>query len=311
LTACAIHNGDVLRRRLFVSIAALALQARAGDQRETAEISQAVARVMGDRQGCALVASMESGELVAAAGLERAARRLVRPGSTLKPFVLLALAEQRIVDRRTSRRCDRRVGIGSRALDCGHPDSGPPPDAAAALAYSCNSFFAHFAIRLGEVDLAQALPAWGFTAKTGLARGEVAGAIGIPRSPEERQLQALGEANIEVTPLELLAAYRRLWRHCSSPGSRQGCDLVLEGLAGCTRYGTGRLAQPAHLEVAGKTGTSVSLDGAWTHAWFAGWAPARAPEIVVLVFLEHGRGGAQAAPVARELFEAWQRGKHR
>jgi penicillin-binding protein 2 len=38
------------------------------------------------------------------------------------------------------------------------------------------------------------------------------------------------------------------------------------------------------------------------HAWFASYAPAERPELVVVVFVEHGgQGSRAAAPVARAL----------
>ncbi|MER3469561.1 MAG: penicillin-binding protein 2, partial [Thermoflexus sp.] len=42
------------------------------------------------------------------------------------------------------------------------------------------------------------------------------------------------------------------------------------------------------------------------HAWFAGYAPADAPELVVVVVVEHGgQGSAVAAPLARQILEAY------
>ena len=42
-----------------------------------------------------------------------------------------------------------------------------------------------------------------------------------------------------------------------------------------------------------------------TDAWFAAFAPAYAPKLVVCVMLvKDGAGGATAAPVAREILEA-------
>src|SRR4030067_932350 len=42
------------------------------------------------------------------------------------------------------------------------------------------------------------------------------------------------------------------------------------------------------------------------HAWFAGFAPYDAPQIAVVVIVEHGGFGASAAaPVAREVFKAY------
>ncbi len=96
---------------------------------------------------------------------------------------------------------------------------------------------------------------------------------------------------------------RRLERETPTPAFA----TVFAGLEASTSYGMGRLARPAGLEVAGKTGTASPTGGRWTHAWFAGYAPAKTPEIVLVVFLHRGRGGTDAAEVAREIFAAYQR----
>jgi Penicillin binding protein transpeptidase domain len=44
------------------------------------------------------------------------------------------------------------------------------------------------------------------------------------------------------------------------------------------------------------------------HAWFAAFAPAKAPEIAVVVFIEHGGSGpTQAAPIAIQIIRDYQR----
>ena len=52
---------------------------------------------------------------------------------------------------------------------------------------------------------------------------------------------------------------------------------------------------------AGKTGTAQTDKAA--HGWFVGFAPASDPEIVVVVFAEHGESGANTAPIAREIMD--------
>ncbi len=65
--------------------------------------------------------------------------------------------------------------------------------------------------------------------------------------------------------------------------------------------GTGRLAQFSDdVTAAGKTGTAQAAQGL-SHAWFCGYIPARKPAYSFVIFLEHGgKGGEQAALVARE-----------
>jgi penicillin-binding protein 2 len=57
--------------------------------------------------------------------------------------------------------------------------------------------------------------------------------------------------------------------------------------------------------VAGKTGTA-EVPGGSDHSWYASWAPAWRPQVVVVVLIEHGGFGAEAAaPAAREIYSAF------
>jgi len=62
--------------------------------------------------------------------------------------------------------------------------------------------------------------------------------------------------------------------------------------------------------VAGKTGTAESGAGRGDHSWYASWAPANDPKVVVVVLIAHGGFGAEAAaPAAREIYQAFFRVK--
>jgi len=209
---------------------------------------------------------------------------MVTPGSVIKPFVLLSAKEPL-----RAFRCPGRLRIGLRLLDCSHPPA-PPLDAAAALAYSCNNYFAALADHLDAGALERALLRFGLGSRPGSLRR--------PGTNSALRLLALGEDGLLATPLEMLEAWRRL-----ALASER--TAVLDGLLGAAVYGTARLARPEGIAVAGKTGTSATPGRRATHAWFAGWAPAVHPEIVIVVFLEQGRGGGDAAPVARAIFEAY------
>ena len=256
-------------------------------------------RAMAGRQGTAVVLEVDSGKLLAAHRLDYAAGHAARPGSTIKPFTLLTLLHEGKVTPGTALVCARRVDIGGRRIDCTHPVSPLPLDATAALAYSCNYFFATLAAGLRDGDLAATYQRIGLSELTGLAHPETAGAVRAAFGIEQRQLQALGEGSVEVTPLGLAAAFRKLaQRRNLKTAFDAGLETVYEGLTAATSYGTARQAQPRGITVAGKTGTTS------THAWFAGFAPAAAPRIAVVVLVDSGTGGADAAPVAREIFQA-------
>ncbi|MBI4637364.1 MAG: penicillin-binding protein 2 [Candidatus Rokubacteria bacterium] len=74
--------------------------------------------------------------------------------------------------------------------------------------------------------------------------------------------------------------------------------------------GTGAAARIPGLDIAGKTGTAQMIaksrsERGQDHAWFAAFAPARDPEVVVVVLVERGgKGGQVAAPLARKILNA-------
>ena len=269
-------------------------------------LQSAVERVMSGRSGTAVVIEANSGRLLAHYRLEVAARTLAAPGSTVKPFTLAALLESGKLSPGTTLLCRRRVRLAGQELNCTHVETPEPLDPAAALAYSCNYFFAHMGGRLEAAELAEAFRREGLASPSGLVSKEATGSVRVPGSVEEKQLEALGHWGVETTPLALLEAYRQLALRRKQEGDDGTLAPVFAGLEAATEYGTGQLARPEGLRVAGKTGTSRARAGNWTQGWFVGYAPADDPEIVVVVFIEHGRGGADAASPAREIFAAWR-----
>jgi len=109
---------------------------------------------------------------------------------------------------------------------------------------------------------------------------------------------------IDLAPAALKAVRTGLWQVVNDVG------------------GTGSNARVPGLDVAGKTGSvQVIAYSGWIkatslpfkyrdHAWFASFAPANNPQMVVVVFVEHGgAGGADAAPLAKLLYESKFRDK--
>lgn len=102
-------------------------------------------------------------------------------------------------------------------------------------------------------------------------------------------------------------------------------DQVRAGLADVVARGTGKNARLEAVNVAGKTGTSQvvrlgrervkAIDLPWQerdHAWFVAYAPVEDPRIAVATLVEHadGGGGAIAAPITREVLDAFFRLQH-
>lgn len=70
--------------------------------------------------------------------------------------------------------------------------------------------------------------------------------------------------------------------------------------------GTGSALRTDAYQAVGKTGSAEFDKQKETHAWFVGYAPADSPKIAVCVLVEEGGSGGQtAAPIARQLFDAY------
>lgn len=156
--------------------------------------------------------------------------------------------------------------------------------------------------------------------------------------PGEVVNMSIGQGQVLVTPIQVarfMAAVANggvLWKPrlvqrierdnrvvWSDPGQVTGhVDLapavwafLRESLWGVVNEnGTGSGARIPGLDVAGKTGTAQIIAKSRAsrgedHAWFASFAPAREPEVVVVVLVERGgKGGQVAAPIARQILNA-------
>ncbi len=106
------------------------------------------------------------------------------------------------------------------------------------------------------------------------------------------------------TPPEVLDLWKRgMWKVVNEPGG--------------TAY---EYAKSSVVSISAKTGTAQvrakkkdrdsppigSWHPSYNHAWFAGWAPSEAPEVAIIVLIEHGgSGGKSAGPVAKAVLEGW------
>jgi penicillin-binding protein 2 len=188
----------------------------------------------------------------------------------------------------------------------------------------------------------------GFGAGTGIdLPGEAAGVVPTPawlrktfRAPERPWYPgdsvnlSIGQGFLTATPLQLAVAYSALANggtlvrpHVAdavlAPGGRvlrrlrfppvrrvplAGLQAIRDGLYMATHEGTSAAVfGDFPVAVAGKTGTAQTGSGS-DDSWFASWAPAGRPRVVVVVLIEHGGFGAEAAaPAAREIYSAFFR----
>jgi len=93
---------------------------------------------------------------------------------------------------------------------------------------------------------------------------------------------------------------------------------VIDGMYGVVNEGggTGVRARLPNIEVCGKTGTAqvasadyVKSQGAdknlKDNAWFVGFAPRQAPEIVIVALFEHGAESKFAVPIVRDVMKSY------
>jgi penicillin-binding protein 2 len=265
--------------------------------------SRGVARFFDGPGGAALLVDVRARRLIAAHGT--AGLALNPPGSTLKPLVLAALLEAGKLRAGEEFLCEGALSIAGRSFNCSHPPVSQPMTVRTALAYSCNCFTAHYAARFESGELARFLERAGLGSRTGLfGAGEAAGRIQPVYGPDATRLQALGESGVLVTAAGMALAYRFL----ALGSQRPLMQPVLAGLEDAVEYGTAQRARAPGLVVAGKTGSVRAESGARV-AWFAGFAPSRAPEVVIAVALEGRSGGGDAAPVAGRILADYKAGR--
>ena len=150
---------------------------------------------------------------------------------------------------------------------------------------------------------------------------------------------AIGQGALTVTPLQLARAYagismggKWLKPHLTRKTPEQtdkpvewsftpdNWKDVIDGMYGVVNEGggTGVRAQLPHIEVCGKTGSAQLASNDFLkgtaaghaqnmkdNAWFVGFAPRPAPEIVVVALFEHGEHGQLAAPIVRDVLKAY------
>ena len=255
------------------------------------------------------------GDASAYARTNRAVAASYEPGSTFKAFTVAGALEDRVVRPGTRFQLQPTLQVADREIGESHERGTVDLSVADILAQSSNVGAATIGLKLGKRRFARWVRRFGFGSPTGI--GLPAEAPGIVLSPDRYSGSTLGNMAIgqglAVTPLQMatgfsaignggvlhpphvIAGERGRGRRVISQGTSSQVAKMLEGVFG--PGGTAEEAEVPGYRLAGKTGTAEKPDpktGGYSKfkffSSFIGFAPARAPRLMVAVMVDEPNG---------------------
>lgn len=280
--------------------------------------------------------SLINGDQAEALLLNRATQGLYPPGSTFKIITALQyMREHPGVYNDYRFECDGILEFTNFKIQCYHQNAHGTEDFAKAFADSCNGSFA---------SLGQELDLDGLYALSEQLLFNQEQPLSLPYNKSEYQMKSgaaqweiaqtvIGQGNTLMTPMHNLMLVSSIAnggilmkpylidRVENAAGEQvkkfmpeQYGELMVANeakalndlLEQVVTEGTGSALRTEAYSAAGKTGSAEFEKNKETHAWFVGYAPADQPKIAVCVLVEEGGSGGQtAAPIARNLFDAY------
>ncbi|HEY0838662.1 MAG TPA: penicillin-binding transpeptidase domain-containing protein [Vulgatibacter sp.] len=273
----------------------------------------------------------------------RAVNDSFEPGSTMKVFLLAGALDAKKIRKDQVFDCENgRWKIGRHVVHDSHPyPSLRPPD---ILRVSSNVCSGKVAVAMGADLVAQTYRDFGFGARSGIELpAESPGLVGRIQGEIGLVTASFGQGPVMASPLQLATAtaaianggkLMRPWivRSVVGPDGaswRQGAPTIVRQVVSeatarevgrwmervVADDGTARKAAIDGYRVAGKTGTAQKVDsstgryGKGRLASFAGFVPADAPRLAIVVTVDEPSvgsvyGGQIAAPAFREIAES-------
>jgi penicillin-binding protein A len=265
--------------------------------------------------------------------LNRAIQGLYPPGSVFKTIVAAAALETGTVTPDTEFTDTGSVTAGGFVVNNYGGNVYGEHDFTKAFASSINTTFAKVGVELGAGTLAGYAANFGFGKEFPWLLGGAESVFPDAGSMDKAHLAqaSYGQGEVLASPLQIALAvsavanegeimkpflvgqvldYHKKVLDETKPGvwlrpiSSETAAAVRTLMVEAVNSGTGTGAALNGVQVAGKTGTAEVANGE-SHAWFAGFAPADDPQIVVAVLVENaGTGGSVAAPIARQVIAA-------
>lgn len=260
------------------------------------------------------------------------------PGSIWKPIVLISALDAMAVKTNESFKVSEALYLGRSRFGDWTSKTGIL-SLQEALAWSRDTAFYQIGQRLTPKQIKKWGLILGAGRKTGIELlGEEEGIVpdeewkkkntGEPWYPGNTLHYSIGQNYLLVTPVQMARIFsaiangdkvpklhivKKVHNYNETTPSFETYNLapemlrvVKEGLEMCVESGTGQASKLKGIKIAGKTGSAEVPGSNKTHGWFAAYAPAENPEIVVVVLAEKaGHGGSVAAPIARKILEKY------
>ncbi|HZT29927.1 MAG TPA: penicillin-binding protein 2 [Bryobacteraceae bacterium] len=267
------------------------------------------------------------------------------PGSTFKPMLALAGLESGSIDDEFTVRCGGGASFYGRYFKCHLKGGHGSVALHKGIAQSCDVYFYNVGNRTGIDNIARYVDQFGLGHKTGIdLPHESEGVVPSPQWKLRNFRQkwyagetisvSIGQGALTVTPLQLARAIagisqRGVWytphllksetgklpTHTMKLDPKNIEDVISGMYAVVNEGGTGVRARIPGIEVCGKTGTAQLASNDYLkanrqhsmkdNAWFVGFAPRQAPEILVVALYENGEHGQFAASLVRDVMKAY------
>lgn len=267
------------------------------------------------------------------------------PGSIFKPISALAVLESGISPKETIFD-PGYFSMGRIRWACWEARGHGVVNLEKSLMVSCNVYYYNMGKRIGYEKLAEVSRRFGLGSSTGIdIPEEKDGNIPDKDWKKKRMKQpwyggdtinmVIGQGYVLATPMQMVRAYamfanngvgykpklvdkmignNSIVEYTKAENNlnisiKDGYKKILgEALRKTVTNGTaGRVNNIlGDIEVAAKTGSAQNSQSKLTHAWMAGYAPYKNPEIAFVVLVEgSGHGGTIAGPIARQMLEKY------
>ncbi|MCE2801981.1 MAG: penicillin-binding protein 2 [Gemmatimonadota bacterium] len=264
------------------------------------------------------------------------------PGSIWKLATAIIAMEQGLVDidDRMPVACRGGYQFGTRFFGCWDPKGHGNPTLAQAIEHSCDTYFYQLGLKVGLQRLITGGLALGSRTRSGIDLPAESRPL-FPTDPAKAYYDkrfgpqgwtnavtlnlSIGQGENSQTVVSMARFYTALATDgraarpevvqrasererlfSLAPRQMQALQTALTSVVGT---GTAAASRIQGITVAGKTGTAQNAQSKdQYHAWFVGYAPAEAPQLVVAVMLEFGGHGSRAARIATRIMEHYLKG---